>query len=334
MQNGVWTRFKFDRLTASPSPPLLPLHPHHPPTSRALPMPNSARMQRPEPPTTGSRAEAQAQIESNKKKIQSLSETIASTEDKLAQIINEYRCAIRALHKSKQELEEEVSLTLAYISPIRTLPHELLRHIFLLNFEDQPCCAWGVAAVCSLWRRLVLAMPRMWSKVCSKYIGTGPHSAFSYSVLTLSPSSPFVRLDSAGHHAIRERGHHQVVVGTVWVDHPPRHRNLPSGTHSLKQGCQEAFSFTHSPYSIAPDRCTICPHPASPAHPAPSEPILDPTFAYVEPDRQSPTHPDHPLPGNLNHEHVLKDESPLGTYRVLLSGRANASMGALHLPIR
>ena len=331
MQNGVWTRLKFDRLTASPSPPLLPLHPHHPPTSRVRPMSNSVRMQRPEPPTAGSRAEAQAQIESNKKKIQALSETITSTEDKLTQIINEYRCSIRALQRSKQELEEEVSLTLAYISPIRTLPHELLRHIFLLNFEDQPCCAWGVAAVCSLWRRLVLAMPRMWSKVCSKYIGT-----FTVFISRIHPicASPFLRLDSAGHHAICERGHYQVVVGTVWVDHPPRHRNLPSGTHSLKQGCQEAFSFTHSPYFIAPDQRTVCPHPASPAHPAPSEPILDPTLAHVEPDRQSPTHPVHSLSGNLDHEHVLEDEPSLGSYRILLSGGADASMGALHLPIR
>lgn len=125
-------------------------------------------MQRPEPPTNGSRAEAQAQIESNRKKIQSLSESITSTEDKLQQIINEYRCVVRVLQKAKQELEDEVSLTLAYISPIRTLPHELLRHIFLLIFEDQPCCAWGIATVCSLWRRLVLAMPRMWSKVRSQ----------------------------------------------------------------------------------------------------------------------------------------------------------------------
>ena len=132
---------------------------------RARSMSSNIRMQRPEPPTASSRAEAQAQIESNRKKIQSVSETIVSTEDKLAQIINEYRSTIRVLHKTKQELEDEVSLALAYISPIRTLPHELLRHIFLLNFEDQPCCAWGIAAVCSLWRRLVLGMPRMWSKV-------------------------------------------------------------------------------------------------------------------------------------------------------------------------
>lgn len=138
-------------------------------------------MQRPEPPTTTSRAEAQTQIESNRKKVQSLAETIASTEDKLAQIINDYRCTIHVLQKTKRELEDEVSLALAYISPIRILPHELLRHIFLLNFEDQPCCAWGIAAVCSLWRRLVIGMPRMWSKVRFATIpGIRPRSGFSY----------------------------------------------------------------------------------------------------------------------------------------------------------
>ena len=158
---------------------------HHPPTARV----RNARMQRPEPPTTGSRAEAQAQIESHRKRIQSLSETIVSTEDKLAQIINEYRCAIRVLQKTKQDLEDEVSLTLAYISPIRTLPHELLRHIFLLNFEDQPCCAWGIAAVCSLWRRLVLAMPRMWSKVRFQNRRRSVTFRVSYPVLTHLPST-------------------------------------------------------------------------------------------------------------------------------------------------
>ena len=158
--------FKYECLTAPHRPFLFsPSTQHHPPTARAQSAYRNTKMQRPEPPTASSRAEAQDQIESNRKKIQSVSETIASTEDKLAQIINEHRCVIRALHKAKQELEDEVSLALAYISPIRTLPHELLRHIFLLNFEDQPCCAWGIAAVCSLWRRLVLGMPRMWSKV-------------------------------------------------------------------------------------------------------------------------------------------------------------------------
>ena len=188
VMRSIGTRLEFSRLTASHFPPLLSFHPHHPPTARSRPMSSSIRMQRPEPPTAGSHAEAQTQIESNKKKIQSLSVEIASTEDKLAQIVNEYRSAIRTLHKSKQELEEEVSLALAYISPIRTLPHELLRHIFLLNFEDQPCCAWGVAAVCSLWRRLVLGMPRMWSKVRLRKFGSLPRPKFRI------PCSPLLHI--------------------------------------------------------------------------------------------------------------------------------------------
>jgi len=302
--------------------PLLPLHP-----TSLWSMSSSIRMQRPEPPTTGSRAEAQAQIESNRNKIQSLSETIASTEEKLAQMINEYRCAIRVLHKTKQELEDEVSLTLAYISPIRTLPHELLRHIFLLNFEDQPCCAWGIAAVCSLWRRLVLGMPRMWSKVRFKNPRHRPRSGFHNPVFIPC-------LDSAGDHSIRKRGHYQVVAGTFRIDHPPRHRNLPSGAHRFKQGSQEAFAFPHSPHPITPNRCTVCTYSASPAHHTTSESLLDTAFAHVEPDRQSPTYPVQSLPGNSDSGHILEDESPLGAYRVLLPGRANASMGALHLPIR
>ena len=224
-------------------------------------MSNNTKMQRPEPPTASSRAEARAQIESNRKKIQSVSETIASTEDKLAQIINEYRSVIRVFHKTKQELEDEVSLALAYISPIRTLPHELLRLIFLLNFEDQPCCAWGIASVCPLWRRLVLGMPRMWSKVRFKKTSE-PSRVLGFTI----PVFTFSCSDSACDHPVRERRHYQIVAGTVRIDHPPRHRNFPSGAHRFEQGSQEAFTFTHSPHFTASNRCTICTYSASAAH--------------------------------------------------------------------
>jgi hypothetical protein len=149
-------------------------------------------------------------------------------------------------------------------------------------------------------------------------------------VYSISVSS----LDSAGDHPVRERGHHQVVAGTVGIDHPSRHRNLPSGAHRLKQGCQEALAFTHPPRSPTPNRCSVCTHSASPAHPGPSEPILDPAFAHVERGRQPPIDPISPLSDNPDRRHILADEPPLGAYRVLLPGRANAPMGALHLPIR
>jgi hypothetical protein len=159
--------------------------------------------------------------------------------------------------------------------------------------------------------------------------GTRPRSGFHYPRI-----HSITVLDSAGYHPIRERGHYQVVVGTIWIHHPPRHRNLPSGAYRFKQGGQEAFTFTHSPHFTTPNRCTICTHSASPAHHTPSEPLLDSTFAHVEPDRQPSIYPVRSISGYPDHEHVLKDEPPLGTYCVLLSGRANASMGALHLPVR
>ena len=140
--------------------------------------------------------------------------------------------------------------------------------------------------------------------------------------------------DSLGDHPLRERRHYQVVVGTLRFHNPSRHRNFPPGAHHLKQGRQEAFPLTHPPRAPAPNRRTVCAHPASPAHNPPSEPLLDPTFANVEPDRQPSLHAVRSVSGNPHREHVFEDEPPLGTHRVLLFGRANASMGALHFPVR
>lgn len=119
----------------------------------------------PEPPTQATLADARRQLGHQRKSIQALSTQIQAAEDELARIVEERRSAIRELEAERAALEEDVSATLAYVAPIKRLPHELLRHIFLLNFEEYPCCAWVLSAVCSLWRRLVLSMPTLWSKV-------------------------------------------------------------------------------------------------------------------------------------------------------------------------
>lgn len=226
-------------------------------------------MQRPEPPTATSRVEAQTQIESNRKKIQSLADAIASTEDKLAQIINDYRCTIHLLQKTKRELEDEVSLTLAYISPIRTLPHELLRHIFLLHFEDQPCCAWGIAAVCSLWRRLVLGMPRMWSKI---RLVTTPYANADTIRLWLERSGTAIPLDieiflqvhTASSKAARRRSlspiRHAFLppIGAQYVHIPPPPPMIPP---------QNPFLTPPSPTLIPVDSPPSTPSTQSPATP-------------------------------------------------------------------
>jgi hypothetical protein len=79
--------------------------------------------------------------------------------------VAESHCATKQLQRERAALEEKISRTLAYMSPIRRLPAELLRHIFMMNFDEYPCCAWILSSVCSQWRRLTLSMPKLWSKV-------------------------------------------------------------------------------------------------------------------------------------------------------------------------
>lgn len=119
----------------------------------------------PEPPTESSVSSARRALEIQRQELDRLSERISSAEDALTQIVNDSKRAIREMQREQHALEEKVKHTLAYISPIRRLPNELLRHIFLFNFDNHPCCAWILASVCVLWRRLALSIPKLWSKV-------------------------------------------------------------------------------------------------------------------------------------------------------------------------
>ncbi|KZT10333.1 uncharacterized protein LAESUDRAFT_741435 [Laetiporus sulphureus 93-53] len=118
-----------------------------------------------DPPTKTSLACARLELVEHRLSVQELSHKIQTAENELARIVEESRNAIRELECERAALEKKITLTLAYISPIKRLPHELLRHIFMLNFDEHPCCAWVLSAVCSLWRRMVLSMPVMWSKI-------------------------------------------------------------------------------------------------------------------------------------------------------------------------
>ncbi|KAH0834949.1 hypothetical protein J3R83DRAFT_10643 [Lanmaoa asiatica] len=119
----------------------------------------------PEPPTETSVSEARRALQTQRQELSQLSERITSAEDALSQIITDRKRGIREMQREQHALEEKVKHTLAYISPIRRLPHELLRHIFTFNFDNHPCCAWILASVCVLWRRLALSIPKLWSKI-------------------------------------------------------------------------------------------------------------------------------------------------------------------------
>lgn len=123
----------------------------------------------PEPPTESSVSEARRALQVQRQELSQLSERITSAEDALAQIVVDRKRTIREMQREQLVLEDKIKHTLAYISPIRRLPHELLRHIFMFNFDNHPCCAWILASVCVLWRRMVLSIPKLWSKVSDEF---------------------------------------------------------------------------------------------------------------------------------------------------------------------
>lgn len=119
----------------------------------------------PEPPTKDTLADARRTLEATRVSVLELTSKIDVAEATLAQIIQESQYAINELQAQRSQLENQVAKTLAYLSPIRRLPMELLREIFMWTFEDHPCSAWVLAAVSSSWRRLALRIPLIWSKV-------------------------------------------------------------------------------------------------------------------------------------------------------------------------
>ncbi|KAK7046657.1 D-ser-dehydrat domain-containing protein [Favolaschia claudopus] len=120
---------------------------------------------RPEPPTAFSLSAARADLEESLKNALSLAEKIDAAEVELARIIKDKQNEIEQLVNERLTLQQIVEQTRAYLSPIRRLPGELLRELFLWCFDGHPCCAWVLSAVCTTWRRQALTIPRIWSKI-------------------------------------------------------------------------------------------------------------------------------------------------------------------------
>jgi hypothetical protein len=116
-------------------------------------------------PSAHQLAEAKETLAASQQALQNITRKIDDAEQTLAEIVASTRCTIDTLTAERTALQREVSLALAYISPIRRLPHELLREVFLISFEHNPRCAWAHASVCTLWRRIALSMPMLWSKI-------------------------------------------------------------------------------------------------------------------------------------------------------------------------
>ena len=120
-----------------------------------------------DPPTKEALVNARRSLEATRASVEEITSKIDAAEQALAQLVRESRLIINELEAQRITLEDQASRTLAYLSPIRRLPMELLREIFVWSFEEHACSAWVLAAVCPSWRRLALRIPLIWSKVSS-----------------------------------------------------------------------------------------------------------------------------------------------------------------------
>ena len=118
--------------------------------------------------------EAKANLALQELDAQEIERKIAVARANLELIITESNLAIRALEDEQEEAALSIRKTKAFLSPMRRLPDDILQLLFWFQFDASPTCAWTLAAVCRRWRRMLLNMPRIWSKVRS--VGYCPSS--------------------------------------------------------------------------------------------------------------------------------------------------------------
>lgn len=94
-----------------------------------------------------------------------VNEKISEAQGELEHLIQQQQAVISRLQREREELKEKEKETLAYLSPMRTVPNEILREIFLWSFEDYACSAWVYSAVSWKWRKVCLETPKLWTKI-------------------------------------------------------------------------------------------------------------------------------------------------------------------------
>ena len=92
----------------------------------------------PEPPTQTTLASARQDLLRQQHSAAEVSARIRTAERELERIVRESRCAIEVLEQERAAIEDKITRTMAYLSPMRRLPPELLGQIFTFIFDDYP----------------------------------------------------------------------------------------------------------------------------------------------------------------------------------------------------
>ncbi|KAJ7644613.1 hypothetical protein FB45DRAFT_1021369 [Roridomyces roridus] len=68
------------------------------------------------------------------------------------------------LIRLRAERENVLAKLAAVVYPVLTLPHEITSEVFLRYLDDEPTCnPLVLSSVCSLWRKVALSTPRLWT---------------------------------------------------------------------------------------------------------------------------------------------------------------------------
>ncbi|KAH7868332.1 uncharacterized protein C8R40DRAFT_846837 [Lentinula edodes] len=99
--------------------------------------------------------------------ITSVQNQINSAKCRLSQSILDAKQELTTLYSEKRALEEEARRALGEVAPIRRVPAELLRAVFLDIFEEDATgkAGWIFAAVCRRWRIVSLETPMLWTRI-------------------------------------------------------------------------------------------------------------------------------------------------------------------------
>ncbi|KIY65223.1 hypothetical protein CYLTODRAFT_424532 [Cylindrobasidium torrendii FP15055 ss-10] len=124
-----------------------------------------------------------ADLQSRKAALQSSSQRLHALRNSYHNQIDRINAELKSQKRTTLLVEDAIRVRKRLLSPVRRLPTEILRHIFLStvehiplriaeldeaeswSFKDPPSMLWTIELVCQQWRIAIVNYPRLWSYV-------------------------------------------------------------------------------------------------------------------------------------------------------------------------
>jgi F-box-like len=174
-------------------------------------------------------AAAKADLAADSEALGNIQRLEDATLTELREVQKQYYKRIGHLHVERDIIKANESAALSFIAPIRRLPLEIYRAIFLIasSMDNLGHTSWHISGVCRLWRRMALNIPHLWSHI--RFHGT---LATSPDIIRLwvERSGPSVSLDIDIEILRRKR----VPLSGLAARQSSQHRRLVQGLMRLR----------------------------------------------------------------------------------------------------